>query len=221
MLRQLTLAAAVALGVLGTAGTAAAAPSGPCTDPSGVTVVVDATEIGGEVEVGCAIAPTSGTDALEKAGFTDTRDASSMICAIDAQPDPCPTTFEGQYWSYWFVKDGAWQTYMEGSDTAKPAAGAIEGWRYADGSTPPNAEPAALVAAAPSESASASESASESAGETEAPSANESEAAESAVTTQAAEQSEGQGLPVAWIVVGVVVVAVAVVVIVLRRRRAA
>jgi len=223
VLRQLSLAAAVALGVLGTAGTAAAAPSGPCTDPAGVTVVVDATTLGGEVSVGCATAPTSGTDALEKAGFTDTRDAASMICAIDQQPDPCPATFDGQYWSYWFVKDGQWQTYMEGSDTAKPAAGAIEGWRWADGSTPPAADPATLLAAAASPSASESPSATPS--ESAAADSSASPTDEASATLLTADQpadSDSGTSPVVWVVVGVVVVVVAaVVVVVLRRRRAA
>ncbi len=119
------------------AGPAQAAPSGPCTDPAGVTVVVDATALGGQVTIGCASAPATGTAALEEAGFTDTRDSSGLICAIDAQPDPCPTTFPGQYWSYWYAQDGTWQAYAEGSDTAVPAPGGVEGWAWSDGSDSP------------------------------------------------------------------------------------
>lgn len=125
----------------------AADPSGACTDPTGVTVVVDLTDLGGEVEIGCADAPATGTEALQAAGFVDTRDASGMICAIDALPDPCPATFEGSYWSYWYAEPGGeWQTYMEGSDTAVPAAGAVEGWRYDDGSLPPSIDPPSAAA---------------------------------------------------------------------------
>lgn len=124
-------------------------PSGACTDPEGVTVVVDLTDIGGQVQVGCAIAPTTGTAALQAAGFTDTRDAAGMICAIDGAPDPCPETFEGSFWSYWFAApDGRWESYLEGSDTAVPVAGQLEGWRYNDGSQGPTVEPAAVVDAA-------------------------------------------------------------------------
>lgn len=125
----------------------AAAPSGPCTDGEGVTVVVDLTDLGGEVEVGCATDAGTGTEALQAAGFTDTRDASGMICAVDGLPDPCPATFEGSFWSYWFGgEDGTWQTYMEGSDTAVPEAGGVEGWRYSDGSAGPTLSPTEALA---------------------------------------------------------------------------
>ena len=134
-----------------------AAPSGPCTDGEGITVVVDLTDLGGEVEVGCATDAGTGTEALQAAGFTDTRDASGMICAVDGLPDPCPATFEGSFWSYWFGgEDGTWQTYMEGSDTAVPEAGGVEGWRYSDGSAGPTLSPTealALEATEPEEEA--------------------------------------------------------------------
>lgn len=126
---------------------AAATPSGACTDGQGVTVVVDSTELGGSVEVGCATDPATGTEALTQAGFVDTRDDAGMICAISGLPDPCPTTFEGQYWSYWYAEDGTWQAYMEGSDTAVPAAGGVEGWRWSDGSAGPDVDLASLTAA--------------------------------------------------------------------------
>ncbi|HEY3436603.1 MAG TPA: hypothetical protein VGK35_02835 [Actinotalea sp.] len=142
---------------------AADPPSGACTDPAGITVVVDQTDLGGEVKVGCAPAAATGTAALEAAGFTDTRDASGMICAIDSLPDPCPAEFTGSYWSYWYATPGgAWQTYQEGSDTAVPQPGNVEGWRYSDGSAGPTlAAPVAGVtattdAAVPVESATAS-----------------------------------------------------------------
>lgn len=124
-------------------------PSGPCTDPSGVTVVVDLTDLGGEVETGCATDPATGTEALQQAGFTDTRDASGLICAIESMPDPCPAEFEGVYWSYWFAEPGGqWQTYMEGPDTAAPAPGSVEGWRYSDGSAGPTVQPPVPAGAA-------------------------------------------------------------------------
>lgn len=129
-----------------------AAASGPCTDGEGVTVVVDLTDLGGEVEVGCATDAGTGTEALQAAGFTDTRDASGMICAVDDLPDPCPTEFEGSFWSYWFAgDDGTWQTYMEGSDTAVPEAGGVEGWRYSDGSAGPTLSPTEALALEPAE----------------------------------------------------------------------
>ena len=126
-------------------GTDNAPPSGACTDGQGVTVVVDFTDLGGDVEIACATDASTGTAALTSAGFTDTRDASGLICAIDSLPDPCPTEFTGSYWSYWYAEDGAWQAWMEGSDTAVPVAGAVDGWRYSDGTAVPGVDPAELL----------------------------------------------------------------------------
>lgn len=127
-------------------GASAQTTQAGCADGE-VVVVVDFTDLGGDVEIGCSSEAASGTEALRAAGFTDSRDASGLICAIDALPDPCPATFTGSYWSYWYAEGGAWQTWMEGSDTAVPAAGGVEGWRYNDGSAGPDVDPAALPVA--------------------------------------------------------------------------
>lgn len=130
-------------------------PPSPCQD--GVTVVVDFTDLGGQLETGCATDPATGIEALQQAGFTDTRDPAGMICAIDARPDPCPETFAGSYWSYWYGgQDGTWQVWMEGADTSVPAAGGFEGWRYNDGSTGPGELPLDLQAQPTDESAAVS-----------------------------------------------------------------
>jgi hypothetical protein len=121
--------------------------SGACTDPDGVTVVLDSTELGGGVEVGCAASASTGSEALTAAGFEPTKDASGLICAIASLPDPCPATFTGSYWSYWFATpDGEWQMYLEGADTAVPQPGNLEGWRYGDGTAGPAASPADVTA---------------------------------------------------------------------------
>ena len=215
--RKLTLALATFLALAGTAAPAAAAAEGPCTDADGVTVVVDFTDLGGEVEVGCATDPATGTEALQAAGFVDTRDDSGLICAIDAQPDPCPAEFTGSYWSYWHAEQGGeWETYMEGSDTAVPAAGAVEGWRYSDGTAGPTAMTAtstgATESAAPTETAEPSESAE--ATET----ADSAEPAETAETTDAAQDGSSSGT-IGWVVGGLVLVALAGVIAVVVRRR--
>jgi len=138
----------------------AADVSGACADESGVTVVVDATELEGDLTVGCAPDPATGTEALAQAGFSETRDPSGYICAIGGLPDPCPTEFTGSYWSYWTAAPGGeWAAYAEGSDSAVPASGTVEGWRYGDGTEPPAVAPAdvlpgAAVAEAPAEDAS-------------------------------------------------------------------
>uniref|UniRef100_UPI0035683872 hypothetical protein n=1 Tax=Actinotalea sp. TaxID=1872145 RepID=UPI0035683872 len=66
--RKFTLTFATLLALSGVAAPAAAA-EGACTDADGVTVVVDFTDLGGEVEIGCATAPATGTEALQEAGF--------------------------------------------------------------------------------------------------------------------------------------------------------
>lgn len=98
---------------------------------------------------GCAKGdPATGRDALEAAGFVATDSQPGMICAINAQPDPCPATFEGSYWSYWSATtDGDWTSYQVGADSSDPAQGAIEGWRYNDGSVGPGIAPADVAGA--------------------------------------------------------------------------
>lgn len=138
---------AIALTSLGSPAVAESTQAETC--PAGtVTVVVDFTDLGGEVEIGCATDASTGTAALRSAGFADIRDASGLICAIDSRPDPCPAEFAGSYWSYWYAEDGEWLTWMEGSDTAVPAAGGVEGWRYNDGLASPGVDPDDLPAPA-------------------------------------------------------------------------
>ncbi len=205
----LLVGASVAVAPAALAADAGPDLSGGCTDPDGVTVVVDLTELDGTVEIGCASSAATGTEALETAGFTPTKDAAGMICAIDAAPDPCPTTFTGQYWSYWTATpDGDWQMAMEGSDTAVPTPGALEGWRYGDGSAAPGATPADVIAAASADE-----------GPDAAAPSPEVTAAAVAVTEAG---NDAGGLPV-WVPVTVgvaVLVAAAGAVVVVRRRGA-
>lgn len=126
--------------------------SGACADETGVSVVVDATELEGDVAVGCATDPATGTEALAQAGFSEGRDPSGYICAVAGLPDPCPTEFTGSYWSYWTAAPGGeWTVYAEGSDTAVPAPGTVEGWRYGDGTQPPAVAPADVLPGAVAE----------------------------------------------------------------------
>lgn len=133
--------------VMGLPAAPASASEGACGDDDGVTVVVDFTDVGGAIEVGCASGdPVSGRSALEAAGFAATDSQPGMICAIGALPDPCPATFEGSYWSYWNSSDGGeWVSYQVGADSSDPAPGEMEGWRYNDGSTGPGIAPADVV----------------------------------------------------------------------------
>ncbi|WP_447925937.1 hypothetical protein [Georgenia muralis] len=129
---------------------AATVTGGACTGADGVTVVVDLTDLGGTVEVGCADGdPATGGAALESAGFVPTDSSPGFICAIEGLPDPCPEEFDGSYWSYWTAEAaGDWVAQTEGADTTDPVPGSFEGWRYNDGSTGPGVAPAALAGTA-------------------------------------------------------------------------
>lgn len=135
----------------GTAPAQAASPAGPCTGQEGVTVVVDFTDVGGDVVVGCSPAdPANGREALEAAGFTITESQPGFFCAIDGRPDPCPETFDGSFWSYWHsTPDGEWTSYLVGADASDPVPGELEGWRYNDGSAGPGLAPAAVAEPVP------------------------------------------------------------------------
>ena len=139
------LAGALAMGgLLLAAPPAAAASEDGCIDAGGVAVVVDFTELGGTIEVGCATSdPDSGRAALESAGFHPADSQPGLLCAIDSLPDPCPTTFQGSFWSYWHsTPHGEWTSYQVGADGSHPALGTLEGWRYNDGTTGPGIAPA-------------------------------------------------------------------------------
>lgn len=152
LLAALLVPLSVSTAAAGTSGEAP--PAGACADASGVSVVVDLTDVGGKVLVGCAPGdPATGRQALVDAGFRTADAASGMICAINSAPDPCPATFEGSYWSYWSAQPGAeWTAYAVGADSSDPAPGGFEGWRYNDGTSGPSVLPAALeIAARPAE----------------------------------------------------------------------
>ena len=180
-----------------------------CTDEDGVTVVVDFTDVGGELQVGCAEGdPASGREALEEAGFTPEDSQPGMICAVDGLPDPCPEEFDGSFWSYWYVEEDAWVSYQVGADEADPTPGSVEGWRYFDGSAGPQVDPAEALAAAPADDTAAGEQDS-----TEDTSADKDDAAQM-------EEDEGFD-PSGLIAAGVLaVVLIAGIVLVLRRRSA-
>lgn len=197
MVSALLLGALVAIG---SPPVPAHASDGACADGDGVTVVVDATDVGGSVAVGCAPGdPASGREALESAGFVATDSQPGMICAIDAQPDPCPATFEGSYWAYWSsTADGDWTSYQVGADSSDPVPGEIEGWRYNDGSVGPGIAPADV--------SSAQEVASSPAAGDEASAAPDSKGADSVVLLAA-------------VVIAVALLALVMVLVVRSRRR--
>jgi hypothetical protein len=149
LLAGLSLAAAV----LGTTtlslspASAAAGTDGYCPTSKGVTVVADFTDLGGGVEIRCdpsATSSTSGLEALNGAGFgyTQVTTEPGFVCRINNQPssDPCiKTPPASAYWSYWYAPNKVAWTYSQvGAAGHHVILGGFEGWRFGDGSKPPN-----------------------------------------------------------------------------------
>jgi hypothetical protein len=151
-----------------TAGAAPAHASRPdavgaaCSDPTGITVVVDFRELGGGVRVGCAPQPVaSGFEALAKAGFqaTNVSRFPGALCRIDGKPadDPCQDMPPADaYWAYWISARGGSWCYSSQGPSRKPPAGTVEGWAFAkDRATqgiakPGTSPPAAIPGTTPS-----------------------------------------------------------------------
>lgn len=177
-----------------------------CTAAGGVWVVVQApAEFNNGTPLdkqGCAITPTSGTDALQQIGIEITQ-ADSMISQLDGVPTEVPATFDGNYWNYWTTTPVAgsetevnpWTYAMTGPDESKPAAGSVEGWYYNN----PGTE--ATVSALPT-------------------TLDQPATADTTSTTDSEDSETGSGV-VGWVMGGVVVVAAAAGVVVARRSRGA
>src|SRR5262249_26205989 len=108
--------------------------NGACAGTSGITIVVDATNAGGGVNVRCALgAQSNGWNALPNAGHTvgPVTNQPQAVCTIDGEPtDGYPTCWATKYWSYWHAPNtraGATWTYSAvGATTYKPALGSVE-----------------------------------------------------------------------------------------------
>lgn len=93
----------------------------------------------------------SGVGVLERSGLPLAYDVSgkfgTLVCAIagtgcDFPAEPCLCRCSGgedcRFWSYWRQgPDGAWTEAHAGAGAATVTAGAVEGWRFGDGATPP------------------------------------------------------------------------------------
>ncbi|WP_299447137.1 hypothetical protein [uncultured Phycicoccus sp.] len=147
--------AAAAAGLAGAGLVAAAVPAqaAACSGTSGVTVVVD---FGGSTQVRCAPGdPSSGLDALGKAGFAITyvQTQPGFVCRIDGFPgsDPCRNTPPSSaYWSYWHAERGGSWTYSSvGAGSRNPKPGTVEGWSFGSGGQPGTAPPAPTATSTP------------------------------------------------------------------------
>lgn len=138
MLRPTRVLLAGALATAGAlVGLAAPAQAAACSGTEGVTVVVD---FGGTEQVGCAKGdPTSGTDALTKAGFgwTFHPREPGFICTIGGSPAD-QQCMKPNYWSYWHKSGGGWQYSNVGATQYDPAPGSTEGWSFGSQGIAPN-----------------------------------------------------------------------------------
>ena len=143
----------------GAARGATAPTAGACDDDRGVTVVVDFTSFGGDVQVRCAAAPVgSGFEALTKAGFRVDQVASQpgLLCRIDGEPSGfhCQTAPPSNaYWAYWHAaRGGAW-AYSSSGASRTPPPGSVEGWAFGaqaqPGIDPPPPAPPPTTTTAP------------------------------------------------------------------------
>lgn len=130
---------ALVAGVLAMAG--ASVPGGAQAAPLPSSAVSDCvgqkkvwllvvTDGGSTLANRCVGTPGSGEAALASVGFTYAP-SSSLICTIGGYPSKCPTTFNGQYWSYWYAKPGGSWIYSNlGAGNRTPPPGSFEGWCY-------------------------------------------------------------------------------------------
>ncbi|MFD1824869.1 MULTISPECIES: hypothetical protein [Mumia] len=227
-MRTLAAAAALLVGaalpVLGTTQSAHAA-DGVCTDASGTTVVVDFTDLGGDVEVKCAedSAGMTGMQALEAAGFEVTPVTGSGMtgaCRIDGQPaedealdldgrrytEKCQEFPPGgAYWSFYVAPaDGTWAYAAKGADVNASVPGGYEGWRFqlnqpAESTPMPDFDPANPPTAAASDSSDKADAAAD--------------------TSDEDADDENDGTSIVWIGIAVaILLAVAIAVTLVRRR---
>jgi hypothetical protein len=147
-----------AVAVAASVPAAGADPMSDCTTTTGVVVVVDFTSFGGNVERGCAGAPSDGLTALEDAGFTPTPvsgEPGYFVCRIDGEPSPseqaCVSTPSATaYWSYWYADAGqsTWSQWQLGAASSDPQPGSVDAWSFGSG-RPPSVPPSAVRATTP------------------------------------------------------------------------
>lgn len=144
--RLFAVAAAASLATAGAVAVAAPASAAACSGTTGVTVVVD---FGSSTTVACAPGdPTSGLDALAKAGFsvTQVQRQPGFVCRINGAPSSagCVNTPPASaYWAYFHAsRGGSWSYSSLGAGSYDPKPGSVEGWKFGSGGAPGTAPPA-------------------------------------------------------------------------------
>jgi hypothetical protein len=121
---------------------ATAADTAPaCSATSGVTVIVDFTHFGGNIERGCAPGrPANALIALRAAGFSTAgtvQYGDAFVCRIDGLPTPkqdsCAVTPPpSAFWAYWNARptDSDWTYSSLGVLAYRPKPGTIEAFAF-------------------------------------------------------------------------------------------
>lgn len=124
----------------------APAAAAVCSGSTGVSVVVQFPD--NHIETGCAPGdPSSGLDALTKAGFRYefVPQQPGAVCRIDGAPASGPCWQPPDSWSYWYAeRGGSWTFSNLGAGNRNPKPGTVEGWVFGTKDKPGMAPPAAV-----------------------------------------------------------------------------
>jgi hypothetical protein len=133
---------------------ATAAVEAPIAEPAGdqATLVVQLNDQAALVRKVDFTAPISGLALLEQSGLevaTSEFDWGTAVCSIEGVGCPADDCFcnDNIFWGYLAWQDNAWAGYPVGpAQSVISATGAIEGWQWGTGATPPIAAPRAEAA---------------------------------------------------------------------------
>ena len=134
----------------------------------------------------------TGFELLQSAGLEIIAEHSPMgaaVCSLNGTGCPASDCFcrKTIYWSYWHLVNGSWVYGAMGSSSYQVADGAVEGWVWGDGKSPPPTIPFSEICAAASATPTLTPSQTPTASNT--PSATPSETATPTPTQQAAAAS--------------------------------
>jgi hypothetical protein len=141
--------------ILAPAPRGGAAPAAACTDTDGVTVIVDFTHFGRDIERGCAPGhPATALAAMHAAGFATSGTANygdAFLCRIDGLPskksESCANTPPAKSsWSFYDAHptDSAWTYGTIGVVSFQPSPGTILAFAFGNLATP-GVQPSAAI----------------------------------------------------------------------------
>jgi hypothetical protein len=145
--KLLAATAGVAIACCAFAAPGGAASASACNAQSGVTVIVDFTHFGGDIERGCDPGqPQTALDALHTAGFVTAgtaRYGDAFVCRIDGRPSPAheactDTPPASSSWSFYFARpsDRRWTYSAAGVLSYRPPAGSLVAFAFGDVARP-------------------------------------------------------------------------------------